>query len=55
MFNRSHQHIAGIERADRALELGPIGRRGADLLPVDLGAAGRGELGELLRQVLPAG
>src|SRR3546814_8641126 len=50
-----HQHVAGIERADRALELGPLGRRGADLLAVDLGAAGRVELGELLRQILPVG
>src|SRR3546814_8837749 len=40
-----------IECADRALELGPLGRRGADLLAVDLGAAGRVELGELLRQI----
>src|SRR3546814_3437037 len=52
---RHHQHVAGIERADRALELGPLGRRGADLLAVDLGAAGRVELGELLRQILPVG
>src|SRR3546814_7107698 len=36
---RHHQHVAGIERADRALELGPLGRRGADLLAVDPGAA----------------
>ena len=50
---RHHQHVAGIERADRALELGPLGRRGADLLAVDLGAAGRVELSELLRQILP--
>ena len=38
---RHHKHVAGIERADRALELGPLGRRGADLLAVDLGSTSR--------------
>nr|GFD53068.1 hypothetical protein [Tanacetum cinerariifolium] len=43
---RHHQHVAGIERADRALELGPLGRRGAGLLLVDLHASGSEELGD---------
>ena len=36
-----HQHVARIERADRALELGPLGRGTADLLAIDFGAARR--------------
>src|SRR3546814_8213540 len=44
---RHHQHVAGIERADRALELGPLGRRGADLLAVDLGARSEEQTSEL--------
>jgi hypothetical protein len=45
---RHHKHVAGIERADRALELGPFGRPAADLLAIDVRAAGCIELGELL-------
>lgn len=45
---RHHKHVARIERADRALELGPLGGRAADLLAIDLRAAGCIELGELL-------
>lgn len=52
---RHHQHVAGIERADRALEPGPLGRRGAGLLLVDLHAAGGEELGHLLSEVLAGG
>jgi hypothetical protein len=52
---RHHHHVARIERADRALELGPLGRRTADLLADDFGAAGGLKLGELLGQVLAVG
>jgi len=38
---RHHQHVAGIERADRALELRTLGCPPADLLLIDLRAAGR--------------
>lgn len=49
---RHHQHVAGIERADRPPELGPLGRRAADLLAIDFGASRRFKLGELLGQIL---
>ena len=52
---RHHQQVSGIECAHRALELGPLGSRTADLLAVDLRKARRFELGELLRQVLTVG
>ena len=45
---RHHQHVSRIERADRALELGSLSRRAAILLAINLRAAGRIELGELL-------
>src|SRR3546814_20422477 len=45
---RHHQHVASIERADRALKLRPLGRSGAGLLLVDLHATGSEELGDLL-------
>ena len=52
---RHHRHVAGIERADRALELRPLGRRGAGLLVLDFHAAGSEEPGDLLGEVLPVG
>jgi hypothetical protein len=52
---RDNHHVAGADGRHEFLELRPVGRRAADLLPVHALASGRLELGELAGEVLGVG
>jgi hypothetical protein len=42
-----HQHVTGLQAAYYLSQLSPVRLSARDLLPVDLGAPGRGQLGHL--------